>query len=175
MWVLGIVLVLLLLGQCVGDSERISTTPEGKGSSRIVVSTPRTAYDGSVYAASILNAVLDGFPGFQSTNDACAAGVGWVCAIASIESPSERTINVMLNPQPVWTSMADTADMHKWGEQVARRIYYFVDATGIWTSTCWQNIIDPPNRIAVYQSNGDIAFRSPPGFPRQRPLHLNAC
>jgi hypothetical protein len=175
MWILGIVLVLVLLGQCVGGSERILTWPEGKGSSRTTVSPPRPAYDGSAYAASILSAILEGFPGFESTADACATGVGWVCAIDRIESPSERTITVTLKPQPVWISMADTADRRTWGEQVARRLYYFVDATGIWTSTCWQNTIDPPKRIVVYQSNGDVAFLSPPGFPRQRPRHLNAC
>lgn len=161
--------VIMLIG--ISAIACTSTTSTDKTTS----SSAKPAYNGSAYATSILNAVLDSFPDVKSTADACAAGVGWVCAIDRIESPSERTIKVTLKPEEVWISMADTKDWYKWGEEVARNIYHFVDAAGSWTGTCWQQTVDPPNQIDVYESNGDTAFLSPLGFPQQRQRHPNAC
>lgn len=175
-WILGILLVLFVIGQCDSSAgeRRSSRVANGSGSSPSVTPSPTTTYDGSAYAASILTAVLEGFF-FKSTNDACAAGVGWVCAIDRIDSPSEGRIKVILKPEQEWISMADTTDWYKWGEEVARNIYHFVDATGISTSTCYQKTIHPPDQIDVYESNGHVAFLSPPGFPLQRQRNPHPC
>ncbi|GJO51408.1 hypothetical protein NJB1604_39420 [Mycobacterium marinum] len=163
-WLVGVG----LLSGCGADTSTGRPTSSSSSSAK-------PAYDGSAYAASVHQAVLEGFPDFKSTADACTAGVGWVCAIDTIQSPSERTIKVKLKPEQVWISLADTTDWYKWGEEVARNIYHFVDAAGTFTGTCWQQTVAPPNQIDVYESSGDTAFLSPAGFPPQRQRHPNAC
>jgi hypothetical protein len=158
---------LALVSACTAETSR------GRPSASSATS-PKPTYDGSAYAASILKAVTDSFL-LTSTADACAVGLGWVCAIDRIESPSERAIKVTLKPEQVWISMADTTDWFKWGEVVARNIYHFVDATGTWTGACWRQTTDPPDEINVYKPNGEVAFLSPLGFPSKRQRHPNPC
>jgi hypothetical protein len=108
---------------------------------------PPTAAVDPTFGQTVLQTVLDG-SGVKTTDEACSAGIGWVCSIDWIEPKANTWVRVHLKPQEVWRSLNRiSTDYYVYGKQVSRNVINFAQAGHV-----------SLERVDVLVSDGSIAY-----------------
>ncbi|MGV0796231.1 hypothetical protein ABQF26_04655 [Mycolicibacterium elephantis] len=144
----GIIATAVVAGCASSESDEAVTT-----ASKATASTTAT-YSGAAYAQQVQDAILGNmvtsdYKTPTAFTDMCEFPNHWACAIESIESPREGTIDVTLRPDweqifGEWTGPPAGIGCTKWGERLRRNIENFTRSGGV----------TPPRRIAVYKPDG---------------------
>ena len=104
------------------EQSAVTTAPTAASPTQSTSAAPpksTSAASDDAYAASIKQSVLDG-AALESTTDACAEGIDWICAISDIRT-STRNVAIV--------TVQITEDDKTFGGEVARGVYNFARAT----------------------------------------------
>ncbi len=116
-FIIGMVLLGWFISQCSTTSSTTSQTGKS-ATNNAIPQTGKSATDDAAYAASIKQSILNG-AAVESTSQACAEGIEWICLIADVKTSTNAVAIVTVQV---------TENDKQLGEKVARSVYNFAKA-----------------------------------------------